>query len=239
VARHLNISRTAAQEIILSGHVRISDKAVLKPGTVFPEETAISIDGGGRAFVGRGGDKLDAALHHFNLNVYGQVCLDVGASTGGFTDCLLKWGAAKVYAIENGKDQLSAKLRSDHRVISMEKRDIREVNSTWFNEPITFAVVDVSFISLTKVLEPIYRILASDAEIICLVKPQFEAGKGQVNKRGIVKDQAVRQRAVDNVCTFARELGFINQGVLPFPNTPLKNKNQEFLIYYSKAYCPT
>ena len=231
----MDISRTAAREIILDGYVKISDKAILKPGAVFPETIVISIDGGGRKFVGRGGDKLEAALQYFDLNVHGQVCLDVGASTGGFTDCLLKRGAAKVYAIENGKNQLAAKLRSDPRVISMEEKDIREVNATWFNEPITFVVVDVSFISLTKVLEPISSILASDAEMICLIKPQYEAGKGLVNKRGIVKDQAVRKRAVDNVCAFAQGLGLINRGILPFPATPLKNKNQEFLIHYSKS----
>jgi len=235
VARQLDISRTAAREIILDGYVKISDKTILKPGAVFPETIVISIDGGGRKFVGRGGDKLEAALQYFDLNVRGQVCLDVGASTGGFTDCLLKRGATKIYAIENGKNQLAAKLRSDPRVISMEEKDIREVNAAWFNEPITFVVVDVSFISLTKVLEPISSILASDAEMICLIKPQYEAGKGLVNKRGIVKDQAVRKRAVDNVCAFAQGLGLINRGILPFPVTPLKNKNQEFLIHYSKS----
>lgn len=235
VAQHLGISRTAAQEIILDGHVRVSGKAALKPGAVFPAEAIISIEGGGRTFVGRGGDKLEAALHHFDINVRGQICLDVGASTGGFTDCLLKRGAAKVYAVENGKNQLAAKLRSDIRVINMEERDIREVTLKWFNEPITFAVIDVSFISLTKVLEPISRILASDAEIVCLIKPQYEAGKGQVNRRGIVKDQAVIKRVIENVCAFAQELGLINRGILPFTNTPLKNKNQEFLIYYAKA----
>ena len=235
MAQHLGISRTAARDIIADGHVQISNKIVLKPGMTFPEGTPISIVGDGHRFVGRGGDKLETALHSFNIDVYGQVCLDVGASTGGFTDCLLKHGAAKVYAVENGKNQLAAKLRADPRVISMEERDIRDVSPIWFDEPITFAVVDVSFISLTKVLEPINRVLAPNAEIICLIKPQYEAGKGNVNKRGIIKNQVVRKRAVDKVCDFTRELGLINRGILPFPDTPLKNKNQEFLIYYSKS----
>ena len=233
VAKQLDISRTAAQEIIRSGYVQIAGYTILKPGMPFSEETTIFIENGSRAFVGRGGDKLEAALEKFALDAHNQVCLDVGASTGGFTDCLLKRGAAKVYAIENGKDQLAAQLKANPKVISMEETDIRNVVLQWFDEPITFAVVDVSFISLTKVLEPIVNVLAPSAKLICLIKPQFEAGKGKVNKRGIVKDQKIRQQVIDKVCDYAHTLGFSCKGIFPFPDTPPKNKNQEFLVYFT------
>jgi len=187
--------------------VQAAGLIVLKPGAVFSEGTSVFIEGGGRTFVGRGGDKLEAALRVFDLEVCDQVCLDVGASTGGFTDCLLKRGAAKDYAIENGKDQLATPLRENPRVISMEEVDIRNASLKWFNEPITFAVVDVSFISLIKVLEPISHVLASKAKLICLIKPQYEVGKGNVSKRGIVRDQESRQQAVKKICNYAHSLG--------------------------------
>jgi len=232
----MEISRTAAQDIIKGGYVQVAGTTVLKPGVSFPKGTTIAIEGSGRIYVGRGGDKLEAALHAFDINVYGQVCLDVGASTGGFTDCLLKRGAAKVYAVENGRNQLASQLIADSRVVSMEETDIRNTTVEWFDESITLAVVDVSFISLTKVLNPIMCVVAPKAEIICLIKPQYEVGKGHISKRGIIKDQPTRQRVLDEVCAFASSLGLDRKGILPFPEPPKKNKNQEFLVHFTVSH---
>ena len=231
-ARQLGISRTAAKEIIRSGRLKLKGVPVLKPGMLLPQDAKISADEYEAAFISRGGDKLDAAFEYFGLSAAGQVCLDVGASTGGFTDCLLKRGALKVYAVENGRRQLAESLRADTRVVSMEERDIRSVKHEWFNEAISFATVDVSFISLKLVLEPIRAVLAKGADLVCLIKPQFEAGRGQLSRRGIVRDEKTRQRVVNEINSFANKLGLKNSGVLPFPNAPPKNKNQEYLAHY-------
>ena len=232
LASHMNISRSAAQEIIKSGHVEVNGKAFLKPGIVLPKAADININSKGRKFVGRGGDKLDAALSAFEIDVKGRICLDVGASTGGFTDCLLKRGAAKVYAIENGKDQLAASLLANPQVVSMEETDIRNAVKEWFDEPISFAAVDVSFISLTKVLEPMKKILAEGAELVCLIKPQFEVGKAQLSKRGIVRNPKARLSAVEEVNRFSQALGFKYISLVSTTLGLEKNKNQEFLVHY-------
>ena len=231
-AQQLDISRTAAQEIIRAGHLKVDGRVIIKPGVFFPPDSRISVDKMERVFVSRGGDKLDAALNFFNLSVAGQVCMDVGASAGGFTDCLLKRGASKVYAIDNGKGQLADALRADARVVSMEETDIRNAVCEWFKEPVNFAAVDVSFISLRLVLEPVRNVLAKNADLICLIKPQFEAGRGQVSKRGIIKDEKTRRRTVKDVCAYADALGIKMIGVLPFPDTPCKDRNQEFLVQF-------
>jgi len=201
---------------------------------VLQKTADIQVKGEGQAFVGKGGSKLEAALTAFNLDVSGRICLDIGASTGGFTDCLLKRGAKKVYAIENGKDQLASILKSDPRVISMEKTDIRNVCNEWFDETISFVCIDVSFISLTKVLHPITKVLPEGAELICLIKPQFEVGKGNVGKSGVVRNQKKRQAAIDSVNNFAIALGLKYQGLVPYKNENSPNKNQEYLVFYKK-----
>jgi len=239
VAEWHNISRSAAQELIRDGYVQIDGHAVVKPSAEAKGTISVCMDGG-RAFVGRGGDKLESALQKFALNIEGCVCLDVGASTGGFTDCMLKRGAAKVYAVENGKGQLAKRLLDDTRVVSMEDTDIRLASKEWFDEPISFAAVDVSFISLTKVMPSIIKVLVPEASLICLIKPQYEVGKENLSKRGIVRDAKIRQRAVDDICKCAEEnFELILNGVIPYlSKTPQRNKNinknQEFLAYFRK-----
>ena len=235
VAHKLGISRSAAQRIILGGHVMVNGVAVLKSGMVLGLKERIDIDKAGPDFVGYGGDKLETVFKYFPLNPVGKVCLDVGASTGGFTDCLLKRGAARVYAVENGKNQLAPQLKKDYRVVSMEGRDIRNAVLDWFDcfgGKITFAVADVSFISLTKVIGAINNLLAPGSDIICLIKPQYEVGKGKVSKSGIVKSPMARRLAVERVNTFACSLGLKILGTIPFPEVPLRNKNQEFFVHY-------
>ena len=201
---------------------------------VLQKNVNIQVKGGGRAFVGKGGNKLEAALSAFNINVNGLVCLDAGASTGGFTDCLLQKGAAKVYAVENGKNQLAPSLQANPKVVSMEETDIRNINADWFEESIDFTAIDVSFISLTKVLRPVANILDTGTKLVCLIKPQFEVGKGNVNKNGIVRSQKKRQAAIDLVNDFAKALGLKYHGLIPYENMESSNKNQEFLVFYEK-----
>ena len=241
VAQLLGISRSEAQGIIQNGHVELSGKITTKPGIkILPKQiNQLLITGGRRSYVSRGGYKLEAALSAFSLDVTEQVCLDVGASTGGFTDCLLKHGAAKVYAIDNGCGQLASILRSDSRVVSYEDTDIRAVDADWFYERISMVTIDVSFISLTKVLKPVIRILSSPVTVVCLIKPQFEAGKEHINKRGIVSDLSICHRIANEVCVFAGEAGFEVHGLLPFNDQWIKNQkplhdiNQEFLAYFT------
>ena len=236
VAEALRISRTEAQDVIRSGHVQLAGRAVTKPGLKLSEVEAaqVEISGGTRAFVGLGGDKLNMALEAFGISVSGLICLDVGASTGGFTDCLLRHNAVKVYAIENGTNQLAPQLRSDSRVVSREQTDIREALPEWFDEPPSFAAVDVSFISLTKVLRQIVGILAAEATLVCLIKPQFEVGRGGTSKRGIVKEVKVQNQVVNEICAFAESLGLVCRGVIPSKKT--KHKNQEFLLHCAKGF---
>lgn len=216
--------------MIQGGHVKVDGVVIAKAGALVSADAEIVID---RlpAFVGRGGDKLEAALRCFEIEAAGRVCLDVGASTGGFTDCLLQHGAAKVYAVENGRGQLADVLLRDTRVVSMEETDIRTVDARLFREPLGLAVVDVSFISLKLVLAPVKALLQENADILCLVKPQFEAGRGKVSKRGIVRDAKVRQRALEEVISFAKEIGLSHHATLPYPDPPPRDKNQEYLIH--------
>ena len=244
VARRLNISRAEAQMIIQKGNVEIAGRAAakLKPGTKITDAEAgiISITGGGRRFASQGGEKLEAALRSFNINVQGRVCMDVGASTGGFTDCLLQHGASKVYAVENGNGQLATSLAADPRVVNLENTDIRSISEKMLNEGfgqaanfeyIDLVTVDVSFISLTLVLDSIVGILPHGAELVCLIKPQFEVGKGNVGKSGIVRSPKLHRQAVEKVNSFAEGIGLTRKGILP--TQVGKEKNQEFLVYYT------
>jgi 23S rRNA (cytidine1920-2'-O)/16S rRNA (cytidine1409-2'-O)-methyltransferase len=223
-------SREKGQAMILAGNVLVNGQKVEKAGALVPEDADIRILGEPMPYVSRGGLKLEAALREFKITVTGRTAIDVGASTGGFTDCLLQHGCRKVYAVDVGYGQLAWKLRQDPRVISIERTNIREINPALIPEPIDIAVIDASFISLEKVIPPVLPFLAHDSEIIALIKPQFEVGKGQVGKGGIVRDETARKAVVERIAEFVREQGLEVKGVMPSPITG-QDGNVEFLIY--------
>jgi 23S rRNA (cytidine1920-2'-O)/16S rRNA (cytidine1409-2'-O)-methyltransferase len=223
-------SREKGQAIILAGNVLVNGQKVEKAGALVPEDADIRILGEPMPYVSRGGLKLEAALREFKITVTGRTAIDVGASTGGFTDCLLQHGCRNVYAVDVGYGQLAWKLRQDPRVISIERTNIREIASTLIPEPIDIAVIDASFISLEKVIPPVLPFLARDSEIIALIKPQFEVGKGQVGKGGIVRDETARKAVVERIVEFVREQGLEIKGVMPSPITG-QDGNIEYLLY--------
>lgn len=200
-------SRDAAVRMILAGKVKSDGVLVDKPSRLIPIDASIEIAGEDQPFVGRGGEKLDAALDAGMINPQGWVCLDVGCSTGGFTDCLLQRGAMKVYAVDVGYGQFDWRLRHDPRVVLLERTNIRYMERSAVPEPIQLVVIDVSFISLTKVLPAITQFLRPRAQVVALIKPQFEVGKGQVGRGGIVRDEGQRTEVVQRVIRFADELG--------------------------------
>jgi 23S rRNA (cytidine1920-2'-O)/16S rRNA (cytidine1409-2'-O)-methyltransferase len=217
VERGLAPTRTKAQALVMAGAVYVGEKRVEKPGDLLPLEAELRLASEER-FVSRGGHKLEAALVHFGVDVAGKVALDVGASTGGFTDCLLQRGAVRVYAVDVGTHQLHEKLRQDPRVISHEQVNARELTQELVREPVDVVVFDVSFISLKLVLPSALAFLKPGGVVAALVKPQFEAGKGEVGKGGVVRDPEVRQRAIDGVLAFARESCGLNvRGVIDSP----------------------
>ena len=223
-------SRERGHALILAGQVLVNGQKQDKAGALVPEDAGIRILGEVLPYVSRGGLKLEGALKGFKISVEGKTALDVGASTGGFTDCLLQHGAKKVYAVDVGYGQLAWKLRQDPRVITIERVNIRDIASSLIPEPIDIAVIDVSFISLEKVIPSILKFLKPDSEIIALIKPQFEVGREQVGKGGIVRDEAARSAAVDRVTDFIRGSGFEVKGVIPSPITGQEG-NVEFLIH--------
>ncbi len=203
-------SRTAAQELIYAGSVAVNGQVVARPSEMYDDEsTNLEICDSSHLtkYVGRGGLKLETAIEEFGIDLTGAVCLDVGASTGGFTDCMLQYGAARVYAVDVGKSQLSAKLRRDERVISIEELDIRKANENDIPEPVSFIAADVSFISLKLILPELIRFADRDAVCVTLIKPQFEIGKAFIGKSGVVKDPKLRERTVSDICSFAAGLG--------------------------------
>ena len=233
VERGLSESREQAQRLIGAGKVRVAGQVASKQGHRFDVESVVEVEASER-FVSRGGDKLEAAFIAFNPDVKDLICLDVGASTGGFTDCLLQHGAAKVFAVDVGKGQLHWKLRNDPRVVVMEKINARHLSSDSLPEKPCFAVVDVSFISLTKVLPAVINVLEKQAHIVTLIKPQFEAGREQVEKGGVVRDTDVRAAVVAGIKDFGgKELGLEWLGVC---ESPLKGPagNVEFLAFWEK-----
>jgi len=230
VARGFVESRERGHALILAGQVLVNGQKQDKAGALVPEDAGIRILGEVIPYVSRGGLKLEGALKGFKISVKGKTALDVGASTGGFTDCLLQHGAEKVYAVDVGYGQLAWKLRQDPRVITIERVNIRDIASSLIPEPINIAVIDVSFISLEKVIPSILKFLKPDSEIIALIKPQFEVGREQVGKGGIVRDEAARSAAVDRVTDFIRGSGFEVKGVIPSPITG-QDGNVEFLIH--------
>jgi len=230
VERGLVESRERGHALILAGHVLVQGQKQDKAGALVPEDAELRILGDVLPYVSRGGLKLQGALKEFKISAEGKTAIDAGASTGGFTDCLLQHGVKKVYAVDVGYGQLAWKLRQDPRVITIERVNIRDIAASLIPELIDLVVIDVSFISLEKVIPSILKFLKPDSELIALIKPQFEVGREQVGKGGIVRDEAARNTAVDRVTDFIRDLGLEVKGVIPSPITG-QDGNVEFLIY--------
>ena len=230
VDRGLVESREKGQALILSGQVMVNNQKVEKAGALVPEDGDIRILGTPMPYVSRGGLKLEAALREFKGDVSGKTAIDVGDSTGGFTDCLLQHGCKKVYAIDVGYGQMAWKLRQDPRVVVIERRNIRDIDPSLIPEPVDIAVIDVSFISLEKVIPPVQQFLKPGAAVVALIKPQFEVNREQVGKGGIVRDEAAREAAKERITAFVQEQGFDVRGVIPSPITG-QDGNVEYLIY--------
>ena len=234
VKRNLVESREKAKAIIMSGNVFVEGQREDKAGTTFSDEVNIEIKGHTLPYVSRGGLKLEKAIAQFSVDVKDKICTDVGSSTGGFTDCMLQNGAKKVYAIDVGRGQLAWKLRQDERVVCMEKTNIRYVTPEDLGEPIDFSSIDVSFISLTKVLEPIRNYLREDGQIVALIKPQFEAGREKVGKKGVVREKSTHVEVIEKVRDYACSIGF---KILDLSFSPIKGPegNIEYLIHLEKC----
>lgn len=227
-------SREKASSQIMSGIVYVNGVKVDKPGTRITDNSKIEIRGNVLPYVSRGGLKLEKALREFNIKLQDLVTMDIGASTGGFTDCMLQNGASKVYAVDVGYGQLAWKLRTDSRVVCMERTNIRYVTPEAIDECADFASIDVSFISLTKVLPAVIQLLKEKSEIVCLIKPQFEAGREKVGKRGVVRERHVHIEVIDKIISFCRdEMGLSVRGL---NYSPIKGPegNIEYLLYLSK-----
>lgn len=223
-------SRTKAQAIIMSGLVYVDGQKADKPGVSYEETVSIEVRTGGCPYVSRGGLKLEKALRDFGVDPTGFVCSDSGASTGGFTDCLLQQGASKVFAIDVGYGQLDWKIRSDPRVVVMERTNVRYVTPEMLGEPLDLSVIDVSFISLRIVLPVIKTFLKSTGQVLCLIKPQFEAGREKVGKKGVVRDPAIHKEVLDDFVALTREIDF---KILGLTFSPVKGPegNIEFLAH--------
>ena len=230
VDRALVPSRERARALILAGKVVVGEHAVDKAGAQVAEDAPVRLKGEDIPYVSRGGLKLEKGLDHFAVDPAGRVAVDVGASTGGFTDCLLQRGATKVFAVDVGYGQLAWSLREDPRVVNLERTNIRELTTERLGERPSLAVIDASFISLDKVLPPTLALLAPDAEVLALIKPQFEVGKGQVGKGGVVRDAEQHAAVVERIRTLAETLGCLVLGVTESPILGPKG-NREFLIH--------
>jgi 23S rRNA (cytidine1920-2'-O)/16S rRNA (cytidine1409-2'-O)-methyltransferase len=236
VLRGLASTREKAQAMILAGSVAVDGRRVDKAGAPVAEDAEVEVAGPPHPYVSRGGVKLAAALDAFGLDPAGRVCLDVGASTGGFTDCLLQRGAARVYAVDVGHGQLDARLRADPRVVVREKVNARALAREDVPEPVRLAAIDVSFISLRLVLPAVAPLVEPGGAIVALVKPQFEAGRGEVPRGGVVRDEKVRRRVVDEVAAAGRALGLEVSGSIPSPIRGARG-NEEFLLGF-RVNCP-
>lgn len=227
-------SRSRAQAAIMAGQVLVNEQKIDKTGTQVAPDAAIRLLGGDLKYVSRGGLKLEKAVRCFNLDLTGKIAADIGASTGGFTDCALQNGAARVYAIDVGYGQLAWKLRSDERVVNMERTNVRYLEADSLPEKVDVATIDVAFISLDKVLPAVKKIIADDGIVIALIKPQFEAGKENVGKKGVVRDPQVHLTVINNVIATAKELGFKISGL---DYSPVKGPegNIEYLLYLKNA----
>lgn len=233
VKRGLAPSREKAKTMIMEGNVFVENQREDKAGATFDTEAEITVKGNTLKYVSRGGLKLEKAMTHFGITLEGKVCMDIGASTGGFTDCMLQNGAVKVYSVDVGYGQFAWKLRQDPRVVCMEKTNIRYVTPADIDDVLDFASVDVSFISLTKVLIPARELLRDGGEMVCLIKPQFEAGREKVGKKGVVRDKAVHEEVVERIIEFASQNGFF---VKNLEYSPIKGPegNIEYLVYIRK-----
>lgn len=239
VRRGLAESREKAKAVIMAGCVYVNDQKEDKAGAMF-DETKISnleVRGNTLPYVSRGGLKLAKAMKQFDISLEGKVCMDIGASTGGFTDCMLQNGAVKVYSVDVGHGQLAWKLRNDERVVCMEKTNFRYMVREDIQDDLDFASVDVSFISLTKILGPAYNLLKTDAQMVCLIKPQFEAGKEKVGKKGVVREPSVHCEVIEMVMDYAVSIGF---EILHLDFSPIRGPegNIEYLLHIYKASEP-
>ncbi len=230
VKRGLAPSREKAKAIIMSGIVFVDNEREDKAGTTFDEKVNIEVRGKTLKYVSRGGLKLEKAMDVFGVKIEGKTCMDVGASTGGFTDCMLQNGAVKVYSVDVGHGQLAWKLVQDDRVICMDRTNIRYVTPDQIDDVLDFASIDVSFISLTKVLLPVKNLLKENGQIVCLIKPQFEAGRENVGKKGVVRDKKVHVQVIEKVIEYAMSIGF---KILNLDYSPVKGPegNIEYLLY--------
>lgn len=234
VERGLAPSREKAKAYIMEGKVFVDNQREDKAGSTFDEKARIELHGKKLAYVSRGGLKLEKALKTFPVDLKGTVCMDIGASTGGFTDCMLQNGASKVYSVDVGYGQFDWSLRQDPRVVLMEKTNVRYLKPEDIDDRLDFASCDVSFISLSLILPAIFPILKDSGQMVCLIKPQFEAGRENVGKRGVVRDPKVHLQVIDDVFTFTKALGF---GVLGLTFSPIKgpNGNIEYLMFIEKG----
>lgn len=238
VSRGLIESREKAKAIIMSGIVFVNNQKCDKAGFTVGSDDKIEIRGERLKYVSRGGLKLEKAISSFDINLKGLICADIGASTGGFTDCMLQNGAKKVYAVDVGYGQLAWKLRTDNRVINLERTNFRYVTTEQIPESLNFASVDVSFISLSLILPVLYNLLSSDGRAVCLIKPQFEAGKENVGKKGVVRDRNVHISVVEKIIDVAQNYGFSCLGI---DFSPIKGPegNIEYLCYLQKSEHPS
>lgn len=214
----------------MAGKVLVNQQPADKPGTMVSSEDEITVRGEDMPYVSRGGLKLERALEYFAIDVSGRVCLDVGASTGGFTDCLLQHGAEKVFSVDVGYGQLAWKLRQDSRVVVIERTNIRHMSADRIPEPVDLVTIDTSFISLRIVIPAILKFMADSAGIIALIKPQFEVGKGRVGKGGVVRDPELHREVNERLCDFFLQAGLVSRGIIPSPILGPKG-NREFITY--------
>ena len=230
VKKNLAESREKAKAVIMSGIVYVDGQKEDKAGSIFEDTALVEVRGSTLKYVSRGGLKLEKAMEQFGVGLSGKVCMDVGASTGGFTDCMLQNGAKKVYSVDVGHGQLAWKLRNDERVVCMEKTNIRYVTPEEIPERIQFVSIDVSFISLTKVLGPVQALMEPEGDVVCLIKPQFEAGREKVGKKGVVRDPAVHLEVIQMVASFAGSIGL---EALHLDFSPIKGPegNIEYLLH--------
>lgn len=227
-------SRTAAQRIIQEGAVTVNGKKTIKVSEIVDteaDEISVSDNPECMKYVGRGGFKLEKAIEQFKIQLEERVCLDIGASTGGFTDCMLQYGAKKVFAVDVGKAQLADSLRNNPKVISLEQLDIRSAKDE-ISEKVDFISIDVSFISLKLILPEIVRFTSDKAEVVALIKPQFENGKHKNGKNGVIKNPKIHQKIIDDLCCFSENLGFGSIRVIPSPIEG-GDGNKEFLMYFT------
>ena len=230
VKKNLAESREKAKAVIMAGIVYVDDQKEDKAGSMFEETAKIEVRGSTLKYVSRGGLKLEKAMTHFGVTLDQKICMDVGASTGGFTDCMLQNGAVKVYSVDVGHGQLAWKLRNDPRVVCMEKTNIRYVTPEEIPDRIQFVSIDVSFISLAKVLGPVKALMEPDGQVVCLIKPQFEAGREKVGKKGVVRERSVHLEVIRMVAAFAGSIGF---EALHLEFSPIKGPegNIEYLLH--------